>query len=116
MFEGQPAQFHQSLRKLAALPLTTRVFAAHEYTVGNLAFAAALQPDHVPLAQALAAARVKRAQGLATLPSTIGWERLHNPFLRCEEPALAAAVGLAGDSGAAVFAAVRRAKDVFRSA
>ena len=113
MFEGTPEQFESSLARLAALPPETKVFAAHEYTLGNIAFAAALTPDDVAVQAALVDVRRRRAAGIATLPSTIGWERRHNPFLRCAEPGIAAAAGLPGTHRSKVFAALRRAKDCF---
>ncbi|MDO9451291.1 MAG: hydroxyacylglutathione hydrolase [Stagnimonas sp.] len=116
MFEGTPLQFQSSLARLAALPVETQVFAAHEYTLGNIAFAAALTPDEAPLSDALHAIRQRRAAGHITLPSTIGWERRHNPFLRCDESVIAQAVNKTGASAPDVFAAVRRAKDGFRAA
>lgn len=115
MFEGQPGQYHHSLMRLAALPGDTAVHCTHEYTVGNLAFAVSLTPDDATLAEALAAARAKRDRGAITLPSTLAWEQRHNPFLRCAEPVIAAAVGRAGAEPPTVFAALRAAKDVFRA-
>ena len=115
MFEGQPAQYHGSLMRLAALPGDTAVHCTHEYTVGNLAFASALTPDDPALSTALDAARSKRARGAITLPSTLAWEQRHNPFLRCAEPVIAAAVGRPGAGPVEVFAAMRAAKDIFRA-
>jgi len=116
MFEGSPLQFHTSLTRLSLLPPDTWVFAAHEYTLGNVHFAAALTPQDETLQQALANVRERRARGEFTLPSSIGWERRHNPFLRCADPVLAMAAGLKPDAAPeAVFGALRRAKDVFRA-
>jgi len=114
MFEGTPEQFQSSLARLAALPAGMKVFAAHEYTLGNITFAAALTPDDHVLQAAVIDVRSRRTVGQSTLPSTIGWERRHNPFLRCAERDIAAAVGLPDAAASEVFAALRRAKDVFR--
>jgi hydroxyacylglutathione hydrolase len=54
-----------------------------------------------------------RAAGKATLPTTIAAERATNPFLRAEEPWIAAALGMAGADPAAVFAEIRTRKDRF---
>lgn len=116
MFEGTAEQFHASLTRLAALPPATQVFAAHEYTQSNLAFAASVTPDDVELQQAYQDVRSRRARGERTLPSSIGWERRYNPFLRCSDPALAGWAGLRSEEPTAIFAALRRAKDLFRSA
>lgn len=115
MFEGQPAQYLDSLKRLAALPDPLLVCCAHEYTLGNLAFAAHLSPQDHPLADELTRVRSLRAQGLASLPSQLSWERRYNPFLRCEEPELAARLGCPDAAPATVFAAMRRAKDSFRT-
>ena len=114
MFEGHAEQYEKSLSRLAALPADTRVFAAHEYTVSNLSFAAALTPQDESLQANLLNARRLRAEGHATLPSSIGWERRHNPFLRCHEKEIAVAVGLPHAPPSTVFAAIRRAKDNYR--
>ena len=50
----------------------------------------------------------------ATVPSPLGLEKRTNPFLRADDPALAAAHGLDARDPAAVFAHLRRSKDVFR--
>lgn len=115
MFEGTAEQFESSLARLAALPAATKVYAAHEYTQGNITFAAMLTPDDPGLKAAVIDVRARRAAGLSTLPSTIGWELRHNPFLRCAERDIAAASGLPDAVPSAVFAALRRAKDVFRA-
>ena len=118
LFEGSPAQMLASLDRIAALPAATRVFCAHEYTLGNLRFAAAVEPGNAAVLEALEATRALRARDGISLPSTIGRERQINPFLRCREPAVRAAVEVrAGHSLAEpveIFAAVRSWKDGFQ--
>lgn len=111
MFEGRPKQMWASLSRIAALPETTRLYCAHEYTAANARFA--LSIDSSPALQTRAAAVfAARARGEPTVPSTVGEERATNPFLRA--PALAARFGLEGRADQDVFAAVRAAKDDFR--
>lgn len=91
LFEGTPEQMHTSLGRFAALPASTRVWCAHEYTEGNLRWAdALLEPDH-PAAAAvsdrLAEVQATRRSGGFTIPSTIGLELATNLFLRAETPA-----------------------------
>jgi hydroxyacylglutathione hydrolase len=50
----------------------------------------------------------------STVPSPLGLEKRTNPFLRADDPALATAHGLDPRDPAAVFAHLRRSKDVFR--
>jgi hydroxyacylglutathione hydrolase len=85
LFEGTPAQMHASLQALAALPADTRVCCAHEYTLSNLRFAAAVEPGNAALQAYTLHCQGQRAQGLPTLPSTIGTELAINPFLRCTQ-------------------------------
>lgn len=116
LFEGTPAQMHQSLGRLAALPGATRVCCAHEYTESNLRFAQAVEPANAALADYTAACRQLRAKGEPTLPSSIATERAINPFLRCDAPDVvhaARAQGAADGSGVAVLGALREWKNRF---
>jgi hydroxyacylglutathione hydrolase len=119
LFEGTPAQMYASLQRLAALPPDTRVCCAHEYTLSNLAFARAVEPQRSELEAETARVRALRAQQRPSLPSTIARERETNPFLRCNNAAVrSAAERHAGEtlpSAEAVFAALRRWKDSFRA-
>ena len=117
LFEGTPAQMHQSLGRLAALPGDTRVCCAHEYTESNLKFANAVEPANAALARYTVACRALRADGLPTLPSTIAQERAINPFMRCDAPDVVTAAqsrGAADGSGPAVLGALREWKNSFR--
>jgi hydroxyacylglutathione hydrolase len=118
LFEGSAAQLYGSLQRLAALPDATRVLCAHEYTVGNLRFAQAAEPDNAQIAARLADCLQLRARGETTLPSTIGLERATNPFLRCGRPQAPVTPpdepGGATDDPVARFAALRRWKDRFK--
>jgi hydroxyacylglutathione hydrolase len=111
MFEGTPEGFWTSLSKLRALPDDTLVCCGHEYTASNARFAVRLDPANPALAARAAEVERLRAEGRPTVPSRLGGEKAANPFLRADDPSIAAAVGLPGGDPAAVFAAVRRAKD-----
>ncbi len=112
LFEGSPTQMFDSLcNVLGELPNETRVYCGHEYTVQNLAFAAAVEPDNARVAQKLLWAMEQTEQGRVTVPSTLGEERETNPFLRAAVPAVAERYGKG--SPVEVFAAIRRAKDRF---
>ncbi len=88
LFEGTPAQMLDSLTRLAALPDGTRVCCTHEYTLSNLRFAQAVDPDNPALAAHAQHCRDLRDRNLPTLPSSIGLEKQINPFLRSQEAAL----------------------------
>lgn len=118
LFEGSPAQMHDSLMRLAALPAQTRVYCAHEYTGSNLAFARAVQPDHAGLLRFEQALRALRAEGRPSVPSTIGVERALNPFLKAGDAALREAlealVHRPMAEAVGCFALLRRLKDRYQ--
>lgn len=93
IFEGTPREMHAALTRLGALPERTRVFCGHEYTLANLRFARAVEPDNPVLAEWEREAAALRAEDAPTLPSTIGRERAANPFLRCDAPGVVASAG-----------------------
>ncbi len=116
LFEGTPEQMWHSLHRLAALPADTRVYCAHEYTLSNLHFALAVEPDNAALQQRVAQARRTREAGQPTVPSTLALELATNPFLRAAEPAVLASARArepAVRDGETAFAVLRRWKDQF---
>lgn len=116
LFEGTPAQMLASLDKLSALPGHTQVCCAHEYTLGNLRFARAVEPDNVALQRYSTQCEALRARQQPTLPSTLAVERDINPFLRAREAAVTQAMqarGAASDA-VSVFAALREWKNQFQ--
>lgn len=119
LFEGTPQQMHRSLARLAALPAATRVYCTHEYTLSNLAFAAAVEPDSALIREETARVRALRDRQAPSLPSTIGHERRINPFLRAADRAVAVAArrhtGCDLQGEAEVFAALRGWKDGFKA-
>ncbi|XP_037588203.1 hydroxyacylglutathione hydrolase-like protein isoform X10 [Cebus imitator] len=76
--EGSAQQMYQSLAELGTLPPETKVFCGHEHTLSNLEFAQKVEPCNV---------HKRDEDDVPTVPSTLGEERLYNPFLRvAEEP------------------------------
>ena len=118
LFEGTPAQMHASLSALAALPANTLVCAAHEYTLSNLRFAQAVEPDNTDLAAYTAHCEALRAHGTPTLPAQLGNELRINPFLRSSVPAVARAAlqfdpSTPSSNPVEVLASLRRWKNQF---
>jgi hydroxyacylglutathione hydrolase len=106
-----------SLDSLAALPGITRVCCTHEYTLSNLRFARAVEPDNAALASYEKQCIALRANGQYTLPSSIALELEINPFLRSRERSVIQAVRLQTPqalSEVAQFAALREWKNNFR--
>lgn len=116
LFEGSPAQMHDSLARLAALPGDTAVYCAHEYTETNLRFALMIEPGSRSLRRRVDEVAIARGKGLATIPTTIELEKATNPFLRCQVPEVIASVRNRGEDASdalAVFTALRKWRDAF---
>ncbi|HYS76444.1 MAG TPA: hydroxyacylglutathione hydrolase, partial [Burkholderiales bacterium] len=118
VFEGTPRQLYASLEKLMALPDDTLVYCGHEYTLANIGFAKAVEPDNAALLEREASDAQARRERRPTLPSTIGREKATNPFLRVTTPAVIESankyLGKRVSDPAGVFAALRQWKNQFR--
>jgi hydroxyacylglutathione hydrolase len=110
-FEEPPAVLYRSLMKLARLPGSVQVYCGHEYTVGNARFAVTVDPHNTLLRERVAEVTALRDRGAPTLPTTIALECATNPFLRADEPAIKAALGMTGADAVDVFAALRERKN-----
>jgi hydroxyacylglutathione hydrolase len=116
LFEGTPTQMLDSLTKLAALPSHTRVCCTHEYTLSNLKFARAVEPNNVELIQYQQQCIKMREAGVPTLPSTIARELQINPFLRSDQAEVVHAaqqLDPTATDAVAVFTAIRQWKNNF---
>lgn len=117
LFEGTPAQMLASLDKLTALPDSTLVCCTHEYTLSNLRFALAVEPDNADLAAYQTHCLRLRSEGRPTLPTSIAQEQLINPFLRTRQATIMAAAhrfDASAHDDITVFAAIRQWKNQFK--
>ncbi|SPE19961.1 putative hydroxyacylglutathione hydrolase [Burkholderiales bacterium] len=117
LFEGSAAQMFASLGKISRLPEKAKVYCAHEYTSANIRFALAVEPANEDLIRRRDDCAALRQRGQPTVPSTIRLEKASNPFLRCAQATVQAAVerrnpGVGRDE-VKVFAALRVWKDGF---
>jgi len=114
---GTAAQLFNSLMRLKQLPDTTKIYCAHEYTLANLRFALAVEPDNSDLQARFEHVHLLRQNGQITLPSTLATEKQTNPFLRCDIPAVKTAAetycGRTLYSAVDVFTVIRQWKDQF---
>ena len=113
-FERPAPVLWESLLKLRKLPDDTIVYCGHEYTLANARFSVTVDPNNAALKTRLAVVEKARAAGKPTVPSTLGEEKATNPFLRADDPAVAAAVGMNGADASAVFTEIRERKNTFK--
>lgn len=115
VFSGTFEQLSDSLQRIAALPPTTRIYCAHEYTLANLGFAKWVEPNNDALLIRSREDEQKRQQGQPTVPSLLATELATNPFLRTGEPAVVSAArawaGRPLRGHREVFKALRQWKD-----
>jgi len=114
---GTHEQLFSSLKQISRLPPTTKIYCSHEYTEANLAFARAVEPSNLDVAERQEKVASLSQLGKATLPSHLAIELKTNPFLRCHKTSVIGAVKQQvserlGDEQA-VFTALRQWKDKF---
>jgi hydroxyacylglutathione hydrolase len=117
LFEGSYEQLFASLQRLATLPLETRLYCTHEYSLHNTRFARLLDPENRQLIERERECERAMADGCPTLPSTLALERSINPFLRCDDPAIQAAAsartGTTIEDALSAFRAIRQLRNAF---
>jgi hydroxyacylglutathione hydrolase len=115
LFEGTAAQMYASLQLVSNLPDITQIYCAHEYTLANLRFARAVEPDNADIAARIEQCNILRKANLPTVPATLAVEKKTNPFLRTNMTTVkSAAEQFAGhhlENGTDVFAQLRSWKD-----
>jgi hydroxyacylglutathione hydrolase len=114
IFEGSYADMFHSLQKCALYEDETNIYAGHEYTLDNLAFALSLEPNNMMIQERIKKVKLLRSNMLPSLHSTLGEEKSTNPFLRCSDMLVRKALKIpdtADDIG--VFAMLRGMKDRF---
>lgn len=115
-FEGTPDQMNKSLNEiLGSLPEDTNVYCGHEYTVANLKFGLHVEPQNKDILNALTEAQERRSKSPPepTIPSTIGTEKLINPFMRVDQTTVRAHAG-GTTSDVQTMEAIRTEKDNFK--
>jgi hydroxyacylglutathione hydrolase len=117
LFEGTPAQMLSSLQRLATLPGDMLVCCGHEYTAANGRFAQSVEPDNPALKQRLDQVAQLRAKGQPSVPATLSSELACNPFMRVNSEGVIDWCSMHGAANDPIarFAALRSAKDAFRT-
>jgi len=85
IFEGTYEQMFESLSKLSELPLNTKVYCGHEYTLSNLSFALKVDKSNNILQVRYTDCIEARNNDIPTIPSTLELEMQTNPFLRHDQ-------------------------------
>lgn len=115
IFSGTAAQLHASLQSLCGLPVQTKVYCAHEYTLDNIGFAKWVEPENPALLAREEQAHQQISEGKNTVPSLLADELACNPFLRLDQGAVIASIeahaGRSMIDDADAFTSLRHWKD-----
>jgi hydroxyacylglutathione hydrolase len=85
IFEGTYEQMFNSLKKIKALPLDTKIFCGHEYTLNNSKFCIKHDNENLSLQKKIQDIKIKLNDNLPTIPSTLKEEMDCNIFLRAKD-------------------------------
>lgn len=113
VFGGNARQMWESLKRLRALGESVRVCGGHDYALENMMFAAELEPSNERVRRRLDSERQRCNEGKPLVAAALAEEKQTNPFLRCDDSALALAIGMPDASSDRVFAEIRSQKDRF---
>ena len=84
IFEGTYEQMFYSLNKIKNLPLDTKVYCGHEYTLKNSEFCLRYEKNNKLLKKKISEIKEKLEKNMPTIPSTIDEELACNIFLRAK--------------------------------
>ncbi|WP_058534868.1 hydroxyacylglutathione hydrolase [Legionella saoudiensis] len=115
VFDGTIEQLYHSMELFKSLPLETKVFCAHEYTMQNLRFAETVEPHNKFTKMYIH--KLQTEMNSCSLPSTIEIELAMNPFLRthsAEVQAFAYRHGALTGTPLDIFTTLREAKNNFK--
>jgi len=118
LFEGTAEMMYHSLSKLKSLPVDTKIYCGHEYTLANLRFALSLEPNNEDIVKRFSKSTHQREKGESTVPSTLDLELKTNPFLRTHvSEVIFEAERISGQKllkNIDIFRIIRKMKDEFR--
>jgi len=117
LFEGTPEQMTATLNSITALPADTMIYCTHEYTLANIEFALAVEPQNPSLLEYKDWVTHQRNNDKPSLPTSLQTQLHINPFLRLHQSDVKGYAETLTKStltqSVEVFAALRSAKDRF---
>jgi hydroxyacylglutathione hydrolase len=113
LVDGTPHEMWRSLDIIRNLPPETLIYSGFECTQPNARFALSIDRKNLWLQSRIKRIDQATSSGQATVPSKLEDEHATNPFLRCDDPRIAAAIGLVGATSVEVFAELRKRRDKF---
>ena len=112
---GTAHEMWASLDLIRNLPPETLIYSGFECAQANARFALSLDRKNMWLQSRLKRIDQACKAGQATVPSKLEDEHTTNPFLRCDDPRIAAALKLVDVTPIEVFAELRKQRDKFQN-
>ena len=113
IFEGDHEQMLSSLNKIKKLPIETKIYCGHEYTLKNAKFCMKYDEKNLDLINQFKKIKELRSKNLPTVPSILEQELKSNIFLRCNQNDLKIKLNMENIEDYKVFKKVRDLKDAF---
>ena len=113
IFEGTYEQMFSSLEKIKKLPIKTKIYCGHEYTLQNSKFCIQYDNKNQNLIKKIKDINEKLKKNEPTIPSTLEDEFKNNIFLRSDNEEIKSNLNLKGSSSLATFSKLRDLKDNF---
>ena len=113
IFEGNHKQMLESLNKIKALPLDTKIYCGHEYTYKNGEFCMKYDKNNIKLKKKFEIIKKLRSKNLPTIPTSLKDELNSNIFLRCDQNDLKIKLNMKNQKDFKVFKKVRDLKDAY---
>ena len=113
LFEGSYLEMVNSLKKIRSLPLKTKIFCGHEYTINNLKFCMELDKNNSELKEKYNQISKNIKNKLPSVPSALGDEIRLNIFLKFDDLNFKKRIGLEDLNEVDFFKKIRDLKDNF---
>jgi len=108
VFEGTFEQMYESIIKLKNLPINTKIYCGHEYTLSNLEFAKEAEPFNQDTLSRYNNVLKLREKGTPSIPSLLSTELKTNPFLRCDNKEVQ-------ENISTKFKTIKESKEIFKA-
>jgi len=113
IFEGTYEQMFASLEKIKKLPLKTKIYCGHEYTLQNSKFCITYDGGNQNLIKKIQEIKEKLTKNKPTIPSTLEEELKNNIFLRSGNNKIKTNLNMKNSSSLITFSKLRDLKDNF---
>ena len=113
IFEGTYEQMFSSLEKIKKLPLKTKIYCGHEYTLKNSKFCILYDKENKNLIRKIKQINNNLKNNKPTMPSTLGDEIKNNIFLRTSDEKIKRNLNIQNSSDLITFSKLRDLKDNF---